>query len=129
MMGDFGIDDVIISSKFTPTSKYKQGQVKKSLARDLEEFKRNYVDIYWLHLPNDIKENLSEIIGLYNEGKIHHVGVSNFNLDECKLAKRILESAGIPLYGVQNHYSLINREWEQSGLVDWCKANGVSFWA
>ena len=30
---------------------------------------------------------------------------------------------------MQNHYSIIAREWEQNGLVDWCKANGVQFWA
>ena len=44
-------------------------------------------------------------------------------------AKAILDKAGIPLYGVQNHYSLINREWEKNGLVDWCFRNGISFWA
>ena len=33
------------------------------------------------------------------------------------------------LYGVQNHYSIISREWEQNGLLDWCKENGISFWA
>lgn len=44
-------------------------------------------------------------------------------------AKAILDKAGIPLYGVQNHYSLINREWEKNGLVDWCSRKGISFWA
>ena len=37
--------------------------------------------------------------------------------------------AGMKLYGVQNHYSIISREWEQNGLLDWCKENGISFWA
>ncbi|MBQ8068023.1 MAG: aldo/keto reductase [Solobacterium sp.] len=66
---------------------------------------------------------------LYREGKIHHIGVSNFNLQECKLAKQILEEAGIPLYGVQNHYSLLDRRWETEGLVSWCGENNISFWA
>jgi aryl-alcohol dehydrogenase-like predicted oxidoreductase len=87
------------------------------------------VDIYWLHLPTDIEQHLAEIIRLYNEGKIRNIGVSNFTLEECRLAKQILDRAGILLYGVQNHYSLISREWEKNGLLDWCKANGVAFWA
>lgn len=129
MIGVFGTQDIILSSKFTPVGSYKQGQVSKSLEKDLRDFKRDYVDIYWLHLPSDIPENLYEIIKLYNEGKIHHIGVSNFTLKECKRAKRILDEAGVPLYGVQNHYSLINREWEKNGLVNWCKENNISFWA
>lgn len=129
MIGRFGCGDVLISSKFTPTARYKAGQVKKSFEKDLADFGRSYVDIYWLHLPNDICENLSEIIDLYRDGKIRHIGVSNFTLDECRLAKSILDASGIPLYGVQNHYSLLCRDWERNGLVDWCRENGISFWA
>lgn len=129
MIGRFGCDDVLISSKFTPTARYKAGQVKKSFEKDLADFGRSYVDIYWLHLPNDICENLSEIIDLHHDGRIRHIGVSNFTLDECRLAKSILDASGIPLYGVQNHYSLLCRDWERNGLVDWCRENGISFWA
>lgn len=129
MIGEFGTEDIIISSKFTPAGSYKEGQVRKSLEKDLQDFKRAYIDIYWLHLPSDIEKNLSEIITLVKEGKIKHVGISNFTLAECKLSKKILDAAGIPLYGVQNHYSLINREWEKNGLTDWCKENKIRFWA
>ena len=129
IIGEFGTDDILISSKFTPFGRYKPGQVKKSIERDLREFRRDYIDIYWLHLPSDIPENMAEIVELYRDGKIRHIGVSNFTLDECKQAKAILDNEDIPLYGVQNHYSLINREWEKNGLVDWCKSNGISFWA
>ena len=129
MIGEFGTEDVIISAKFTQTGSYKSGQVRKSFEKDLQDFNRDYVDIYWLHLPSDIEANLSEIIDLYKEGKIKYIGISNFTLEECVKAKAMLDKAGIPLYGVQNHYSLINREWEKNGLVDWCFRYGISFWA
>lgn len=50
--------------------------------------------------------------------------------DAMKMAqeKDILDRAGIPLYGVQNHFSIICREWEKNGLIQWCKDNGISFW-
>lgn len=129
MIGEFGTEDIYISAKFTPMKKYVPGQVRRSLERDLSEFRRGYVDIYWLHLPVDIEENLAEIGVLYREGKIRNIGISNFTLPECKRAKAVLDNAGIPLYGVQNHYSLINREWEKQGVVGWCRENGISFWA
>ena len=129
MIGEFGTKDVIISAKYTPFTHYKPGCVRRSLEKDLKDFKRDYVDIYWLHLPTDIEEHLSEIIDLYYEGKIKHIGVSNFTLAECKKSKKILDTAGIPLYGVQNHYSIICRDWEDNGLLAWCKENNILFWA
>lgn len=129
MIGEFGTENIYISAKYTPFSGYKQGCVRRSLEKDLRDFRREYVDIYWLHLPTDIEPHMKEIIELVKEGKIRHVGVSNFDLDECRLAKRLLEAAGLSLYGVQNHYSIISREWEKNGLLEWCRENGISFWA
>lgn len=130
MIGEFcPPDQTFISAKYTPVSKYRKGQVHASLEKDLKDFGRDSIDIYWLHLPNNVEENMKEIIELYREGKIHHVGISNFNLEECIQAKKILDEAGVPLYGVQNHYSLLDRTWEENGLVAWCRENGVSFWA
>lgn len=121
--------DIMISSKYTPFTKFKSGQVRQSVEKDLKDFGRKSIEVYWLHMPNDIPQYMEELIALYREGKIGHIGVSNFNLQECKLAKSILDKAGIPLYGVQNHYSLIDREWEKNGLLSWCRENGVQFWA
>ncbi len=128
MIGEFGTKDICISAKYTPFTHYKKGCVRKAIMKDLDDFKRDYVDIYWLHLPTDIEEHLLEIIELYKEGKIKHVGVSNFTLEECKKSKAILDKHNIPLYGVQNHYSILCREWEQNGLLAWCKENNILFW-
>ena len=103
--------------------------MRRSFERDLNDFGRSFVDIYWLHLPNCIEENLSEMIALYKEGRIGSIGISNFSLKECRLAKALLDEAGVPLFGVQNHYSLLAREWEQNGLLEWCREDGVRFWA
>ena len=129
MVGRLCGKNTLISAKYTPGTKYKAGQVRASFEKDLHDFGRESVDVYWLHLPNSIQENLSEMIELYREGKIRHIGVSNFNLEECKLARQILLDAGIDLYGVQNHFSLLDRKWEKEGLVRWCRENGISFWA
>ena len=130
MIGELCPESLMISAKYTPVSKkYQYGQVRESLMRDLQDFQRDYVDVYWLHLPNAIEQNLLEMAELYQEGKIRNIGISNFNLEECKTAKQILDSENIPLYGLQNHYSLISRTWEQNGVLDWCRENHVQFWA
>ncbi len=129
ILGELASDEICFSSKYTPVLRYKKGQVLKSVEKDLKDFKRDYIDIYWLHMPNDIEKNLKEMIALYRQGKIKHIGVSNFNLAECRQAKRILDAENIPLYGVQNHYSILCRDWEKNGLVEWCHKNGILFWA
>ncbi len=96
--------EIKISSKYTPFTKFKPGQVRESVDKDLKDFGRTSIEVYWLHMPNDIPQYMAELIELYQEGKIENIGVSNFNLQECKIAKSILDKAGIPLFGVQNHY-------------------------
>ena len=130
MIGDLCPREILISAKYTPMSgKYEPGQVRKSLEKDMRDFRREHVDVYWLHLPNALEENLKEMAVLYREGKVRHIGISNVDLAECRRAKVVLDAEGIPLYGVQNHYSMIARDWEKKGVTGWCRDNGIAFWA
>lgn len=129
LIGELCPKTALISAKYTPPRKYVSGQVRRSFEKDLADLGRDFIDIYWLHLPNCIEQNISEMIALYKEGLIGNIGISNFSEEECRRAKQLLDEAGVPLFGVQNHYSILARTWEQNGLVDWCKENGVQFWA
>ena len=57
------------------------------------------------------------------------LGVSNHNLAEIKQAAEILKAHGLKLSAVQNHYSLINRSSEESGILDYCKENDITFFS
>lgn len=130
LIGSLCPPQALISAKFTPASgKYESGQVPRALMRDLQDLGRDRVEVYWLHLPNSLEENLREMAALYREGRIGQIGISNVNLSECRRAKAVLEDEGVPLYGVQNHYSLLSRDWEREGVVGWCRENGIAFWA
>ena len=48
---------------------------------------------------------------------------------EIRQADGILRAHGLKLSAVQNHYSLINRSSEDSGILDYCRENGVRFFA
>lgn len=120
---------VIISTKFTPFAIQSKNAMKKSLDKSLSRLGINEVDIYWIHNSKNVEKWTNEIILLIKSGKVKRVGVSNHNLDEIKQAASILEKSGLKLSAVQNHYSLLYRASEESGIIDWCKENNVIFFA
>lgn len=88
------------------------------------------IDIYWIHNPFNAP-HWTEEIAKYFEGKeyVPMLGVSNHNLEEIKEAKKILEAHGLKLGAVQNHYSLLNRSSEDSGILDFCNKNDIVFFS
>ena len=89
----------------------------------------DYIDIYWIHNPMDVEKYTPMLVPLYKSGKIKSIGVSNHNLAELKKAQEILDKDGIKISAVQNHYSLLNRSSETSGLLEYCIQNGITFYA
>ena len=87
-------------------------------------------DIYWIHNVWDAP-HWTEELAKYYEGRddVPLLGVSNHNLSEIKQANDILKAHGLKLSAVQNHYSLINRSSEESGILDYCRENGIVFFA
>lgn len=120
--------DIMISTKFTPFDGQEQN-MRKSLNESMERLGKQHIDLYWIHNPRNIEKWTKEIIPLVKENKIKHIGVSNHNLDELKLAVSILEKEGLELSAVQNHYSLLYRESEEAGLIDWCNNNNIVFFS
>ena len=125
-------DSYIISDKFTPQcADYSSvTPVEDMLKTEYEMLGIDNMDIYWVHNPVDAPKWITEV-AKYFEGKenVPIIGVSNHNLAEIKEADRILREHGLKLGAVQNHYSLLNRSSEDSGIVDYCKENGIQFWA
>ena len=68
-------------------------------------------------------------IPLLESGKVRKVGVSNHNIKEIRRANEILGEAGFKVSAVQNHFSLLYRSSEKGGVLDYCKENGIQFWA
>ncbi|WP_244310601.1 aldo/keto reductase [Paenibacillus ottowii] len=120
--------DILISTKFTPFDGQEQN-MRKSLKESMERLCRENIDLYWIHNPRNVEKWIQEIIPLAKENKIKHIGVSNHNLDELKLAVSILENEGLELAAVQNHYSLLYRESEEAGIIDWCNDNHIVFFS
>lgn len=128
-VNDAGRENVIVSTKFTPQmAAMYDNSVEKMCDASLARMNMEYFDIYWIHNPIGAPEYTKQLIPLLKNGKVKSVGVSNHNLAQMKEAEAILRDAGFRLSAVQNHYSLLNRSSEESGIIDYCKANDIVFY-
>lgn len=123
-------EEVLISTKFTPQiAGDTENPVADMLAGSLERFATDYIDIYWIHNPADVERWTPLLADLVKSGKVKRVGVSNHNLAQIKRAEEILSKEGVHISAVQNHFSLLYRSSEKAGILDYCKENGIDFWA
>ena len=125
-------DSYIISDKLTPQAMNYSSKtaVQDMLNTEYELLGIDRMDIYWVHNPVDSPRWITELAEYFG-GKedVPVIGVSNHNLAEIKEADRILREHGLKLGAVQNHYSLLNRSSADSGILDYCKENGIYFFA
>lgn len=129
LVNDAGRENIIVSTKFTPQMAGLYGDsVVKMCEASLKRMNMEYFDIYWIHNPIGAPEYTKQLIPLLQSGKVKSVGVSNHNLAQIKEADKILKAAGFRVSAVQNHYSLLNRSSEESGILDYCKANNIVFY-
>lgn len=124
-------ESYLVSDKFTPqcasdspTAMADMIEMQLKLM-DLDRF-----DIYWIHNVWGAP-HWTEEVAKYFEGRenVPMIGVSNHNLAEIRQADEILRAHGLRLSAVQNHYSLINRSSEDSGILKYCKENDIVFFS
>ncbi len=126
----FPRSDYQLSTKFTPQAAGAgDDPMADMLEQSLTRLGTDYIDLYWIHNPADIIRWTPQLIPLLKSGKIRHVGVSNHNLSEIRLADQILGEAGFRIDAVQNHYSLLYRGSEDAGILDHCRNRGIPFFA
>ena len=123
-------EDVLLSTKFTPQIAGNGADPVAELCdASMERLGTDYMDIYWIHNPADVERWTPGLISLVGSGKVKQVGVSNHNLAQIKRAEEILSKEGVHVSAVQNHYSLLYRSSEDAGILDYCKENGIDFYA
>ena len=122
---------VILSTKFTPqiADKTVENPVAAMLEASLQRLHTDHIDIYWSHTPQNVEKWTPLLIPLLQSGKVKRVGVSNHNLAQIQRAHELLTAAGYVVSAVQNHYSLLYRASERSGILDFCQKNGMDFFA
>lgn len=87
--------NIIISTKFLPNKKYKNSLLKQSALNSIKRLNIEYIDLYWLHQPFCIEENIAEAVELLKEGTIKSLGLSNCSFEQAKKADELLKNMDI----------------------------------
>jgi 2,5-diketo-D-gluconate reductase B len=97
--------------------------VLRSVDESLSRLDTSYVDLLLIHSPNapvvgpPHSETLAAMHELRERGKVRHVGVSNFSLDQLDDARQ---------YGpVLTNQVQFNPYWDQQTLLDYCDIHDV----
>ena len=122
-----GRNDIFISTKYFPNKKFKSGALEKSFAESMERLGVQCADLFWIHKPNNLLENLNEAIPLMKDGRIKSVGISNVSMSDIKTAESFLDKQVLKLSAVQNHFSLLRND--QQPIIDYCNKKGITYYA
>lgn len=111
-------------------TEFINGQYVRSCARDtilreceesLRNLKTDYIDLYLIHWPDanvPIEETMDALNTLKQQGKILHVGVSNFTREQMEEAARFC-----PVEAYQPQYSMVFRTNEAQ--MKWAASQGM----
>ncbi|MCY3911418.1 MAG: aldo/keto reductase [bacterium] len=130
-------DQVIVATKFGHPGALPEGQkggdpawIRQAVEASLTRLNTDRIDHYQLHMPDPDTpqaETLGALQELVDEGKVLEIGCSNFSaelIDEAELAAAQAEAGNYA--SVQNYYSVLTREVEDSGVVDACERTGMT---
>lgn len=117
-------EDLFITSKVWPNH-LRFDDVLKACAGSLRRLNTEYLDLYLIHWPTELvplKETFRALNRLVSEGKVRHIGVSNFTLRLLKQAQNLAET---PLLTNQVPYSVYERTYIKNGVLAYCQQNDI----
>jgi aryl-alcohol dehydrogenase-like predicted oxidoreductase len=113
------------ASEWTPDG--RPAHLREACEASLKRLRLERIDLYQFHRIDPkvpLEESLGEFARLQKEGKIRHVGVSNFSVEELARARKV-----VTVVSVQNRYNVADRASEDVLAV--CARDGLAFipWA
>ena len=120
----FNRSDLIIASSVDDLG---HDDVLKSCENSLRRLGIDYLDLYYIHKPQlsvPFAETAKAFNRLLAEGLIRNAGISNAKIETLENYQRHLDRK---FFASQNSYNLIVRESVETGLLDYCRQNGIHF--
>lgn len=103
----------------------RPAHLRAACDHSLAALRTERLDLYQLHAP-DPKVPFAESVGamaeLQREGKVRWVGLSNVSVPQIRAAEQIVQ-----ITTVQNRLNPFFREALESGVLEYCAANGIGF--
>ncbi|KZE49019.1 aldo/keto reductase [Brevibacillus parabrevis] len=105
----------------------------KSIGKTIDERIRlldnRTIHLHQVHQPysfSSVASEMREMAALVKQGKVKHVGVSNFSAKSMREADRVLREHGLRLVSNQVKYNLLDRRIEYNGILDTAKELGIA---
>ena len=117
-------ESLFITTKISPEHLAYE-QVFRSCENSLRRLRMEYVDLYLIHWPRagmKLEETFRALNKLVRDGKVKHLGVSNFDV---KLLKQAQSVSATPILTDQVPYSLPTRTYVENGVLEYCQQNDV----
>jgi diketogulonate reductase-like aldo/keto reductase len=117
-------DGLFITTKVSPHH-LSYEHILRSCEQSLRRLGMDYVDLYLIHWPH-VRMNLAEAFRALNklvrDGKVRHLGVSNFKLKQMKQSQEYSET---PILTNQVPYRIPDRTYVQNGVIEYCQQNDI----
>jgi len=97
-------------------------QVRRECEESLRRLGVEVIDLYQMHWPapaEDVEQAWGEMARLKEQGKVRHIGVCNFGIEQLEQVGKIH-----PVASLQPPYSMIHREIEGE-LLGYCRDNVI----
>lgn len=117
-------ENLFITTKVSPEH-LDYDAVFKSCENSLRRLNMDYIDLYLIHWPSagmKLEETFRALNKLVRDGKVRHLGVSNFKL---KLLKQSQELCETPILTNQIPYRLPDRSYVENGVIAYCQQNDI----
>jgi aryl-alcohol dehydrogenase-like predicted oxidoreductase len=100
----------------------KPESIRREVEQSLSRLKVDVIDLYQIHWPEPdhlVEAAWTMMAQLRQEGKVRHIGVSNFNVDQMRRAQAIA-----PITSLQPPYSIISPDIETE-ILPYAQANKI----
>jgi len=117
-------ETLFIASKVS-ASHLRYDDLLRSFEGSLRHLGMDYLDLYLIHWPSGsipLRETFRALNLLVREGRVRHVGVSNFDVNLLKQARA---ESDTPIFTNQVPYSLADRSYVRNGVLEYCQENDI----
>ena len=100
----------------------KRDSILREAEASLQRLRIDAIDLYQIHWPipdEDIEEGWAALAELKDQGLVHHIGVSNFDVEQLRRIQQIA-----PVETLQPQYSLIERDVERE-ILPFAERDGI----
>ena len=127
---EIGRDRVMVATKVSG-SHTRPDDVRKSCEASLRRLGLPEIDVLQIHWPDPweqvpLRHTMKALEALHAEGKVRHIGVSNFAPRDLEEARAALSRAAI--VSNQVHWSLLHR-WVEEDTAPYCAKEGIAILA